>query len=60
MKDCVFEVQTRLGGERSLTNIMYSGYKIIAKNAEDAIRVAKKKMGAKEYAMTVKLIAELD
>jgi len=39
---------------------MWAVYNVIAQNAEDAIRVAKKKMGIKEYAMSVRLIAELD
>ena len=60
MKRCVFEVQTRVKGESYVFLSMWAVYNVIAQNAEDAIRVAKKKMGIKEYAMSVKLIAELD
>ena len=62
MKQYVFEVQTRLMGERYVYGSMWSGYNVIAKDAEDAIRVARKKMDIdrKEHAMTVKLLAELD
>ena len=60
MKQCVFEVQTRLSGERNPLGSMCAGYNVIAKDAAEAIRVAKKKMDPTEYAMTVKLVAELD
>jgi len=60
MKQCVFQVQTRVSGETYMFDSMWSGYHVIALDAVSAIQAAKKKMGKNEYAMSVQLIAEID
>lgn len=60
MKRCVFEVHTRLKGEHHDADAMWTSYKVIAQTAQAAIDTVEKRAGEKEYAMTVKLLVELD
>ena len=60
MRLCVFEVGTQLRGHQTLFGSLWASYKIIAKDAEDAIRLAKKKMSDQEYVISVHLITDLD